>query len=142
MSLISEELYYSANHEWVHVDENIATIGLTNFKQNDLGELLYIDLPDEGKNLHQGEVAFAVESTKHIHDLIAPVSGIVLEINQELVDNPGLINDDPIGAGWILRIEMEKESDLAILMRSASYKNFLQNLKCESDGPKMDQQNV
>jgi glycine cleavage system H protein len=118
----SEEFYYSQNGEWVQVEENLATVGLTDFRLNQLGEVLFLDLPDEGKLVRQGEAFFSIESVKQIHDMISPVSGTIIEVNQDLFENPDRLNDEPFGEGWVIRIEMDNEKDLATLMRASEYK--------------------
>ncbi|MGZ5279809.1 MAG: glycine cleavage system protein GcvH [Pseudobdellovibrionaceae bacterium] len=120
--ITSEEFYYSQNGEWVQVDENLVTVGLTDFRLDQLGEVLFLDLPEEGKLVRQGEAFFSVESVKQIHDLISPVSGTIVEVNQDLYENPNRLNDEPFGEGWVIRIEMENEKDLATLMRASEYK--------------------
>jgi glycine cleavage system H protein len=119
---MSEEFYYSLSGEWVQVDENLVTVGLTDLRLQELGEVLFLDLPEEGKLVRQGEVFFSIESAKHIHDLASPVSGTIVEVNQYLYENPGALNDDPFGEGWLIKIEMENEKDLVLLMRLADYK--------------------
>jgi glycine cleavage system H protein len=119
---VSEELYYARTHEWALVDENVVTVGLTGFRLHQLGDILFLDMPEVGKTVRLGEVFFSIESTKHIHDFAGPVSGTVIEINETLVDDLGRLNDDPFGDGWILRIEMEKESDLTSLMKAPEYR--------------------
>ena len=124
-NLVSEELYYARTHEWAQVDENVVTVGLTGFRLHQLGEVLFLDMPEVGKTARLGEAFFSLESAKHIHDFAAPVSGIVLEVNETLLDDLGRLNDDPFGDGWILRIEMEKETDLTFLMKAPEYKKQL-----------------
>lgn len=124
--LVPDELYYSKNHEWADVDENVVTIGMTGFLLQQLGEVLYLDLPEEGKIVHQGETFFSLESVKVVHDFQAPVSGIILEVNQGLLDEPGTINDDPFSQGWLFKIEMDKDSDLALLMRAPEYRKYVE----------------
>lgn len=120
--MISEEFYYSQNGEWVQVDENLVTVGLTDFRLQQLGEVLFLDLPEEGKLVRQGEVFFSIESAKFIHDFASPVTGTIIEVNQYLYENPDILNDDPFNQGWIIKIEMENEKDLASLMRSVEYR--------------------
>ena len=117
----SGELYYSDTHEWAHVDESLVTIGLTAFRLGQLGEILFLDLPDEGKPVARGESFFSIESVKRIHDFASPVTGTLVEVNQLLFENPSILNDDPYNEGWIIRVEMDNEKDLATLVRSTEY---------------------
>jgi glycine cleavage system H protein len=127
--ILPEELYYSKTHEWIHVDENLVTVGLTEFALNDLGEVLYVDLPDEGQNATIGQTFCSVESVRKIHDFVCPVNGTVLEVNTSLLDNPNQLNDDPLGEGWLFRIEMDNERDLASLLRSREYRELIEPKK-------------
>lgn len=126
---IPEEYYYTKDHEWAQVDENIVTVGITEYAQDALGEIVFVDLPEEGAKLNQGEEFGVVESVKAVSDLIAPVSGTVIEVNTAHTDNPGLINDDPMNEGWLLRIEMDSEKELANLMRAPDYKKLINDKK-------------
>ena len=119
---VPDELYYSKSHEWAQIDENLVTVGLTDFRLNQMGEVLYLDLPEEGKNVTHGEDFFSLESVKEIHDFVSPVTGTIIEINYSIFDNPGLLNDDPYNSGWIVKIEMDNINDLATLMRAEEYK--------------------
>jgi glycine cleavage system H protein len=123
--LIPEDYYYSKDHEWAQVDENIVTIGITEFAQQSLGEIVYVELPEEGQKVTQGEPFGVVESVKAVSDLFAPVSGTVIEINQSLGEDPATLNDDPINNGWLIRIEMDTEKELASLMRAPDYKRLI-----------------
>lgn len=120
--MTSEEFYYSQTGEWVQVDETLVTVGLTDFRLYQLGEVLFLDLPEDGKLVRQGEAFFSIESVKMIHDFISPVSGTIIEVNQQLFENPAILNDDPFNEGWIIKIEMENEKDLSTLMRSTEYR--------------------
>lgn len=126
---LPEELYYSQNHEWLQVDENLVTVGLTEYAVERLGEILYLDLPDEGQHANLGAIFCSLESILRIHDIICPVNGTVLEINTSLVDDPAPLNDDPLGEGWLLRIEMDNERELANFLRAKEYRNFVDGLK-------------
>ena len=123
--LIPEDYYYSKDHEWAQVDENIVTVGITEFAQNSLGEIVYVELPEEGQKVTQGEPFGVIESVKAVSDLFAPVSGTVIEINMPLGDDPAVLNDDPINNGWLIRIEMDTEKELANLMRAPDYKKLI-----------------
>ena len=122
---VPEDYYYTKDHEWAQVDENIVTIGITEFAQDSLGEIVYVELPEEGQKVTQGEPFGVVESVKAVSDLYAPVSGTVIEINQSLGEDPAVLNDDPINDGWLIRIEMDTEKELAVLMRAPDYKKLI-----------------
>lgn len=122
---LPEEFYYTKDHEWAQVDENIVTVGITDYAQSTLGEIVYIELPEEGQKVTQNEPFGVVESVKAVSDLYAPVSGTVVEINSSLVENPGPLNDDPNEEGWLIRIEMDTERELANLMRAPDYKKLI-----------------
>ncbi len=122
---IPEDYYYTKEHEWAQVDENIVTVGITEFAQNQLGEVVYVDLPEEGQKVTQGTTFGVVESVKAVSDLYSPVSGTVIEVNSALVDNPSALNDDPVNEGWLVRIEMDSEKELANLMRAPDYKKLI-----------------
>ena len=114
---VPEEYYYTKDHEWAQVDENVVTVGITEYAQDTLGEVVYVELPEEGQKVTQGEPFGVVESVKAVSDLVAPVSGTVIEVNMSMQDNPGTLNDDPMNDGWLIRIEMDTEKELANLMR-------------------------
>ncbi len=123
--LIPEDYYYTKEHEWAQVDENIVTVGITEFAQNQLGEVVYVDLPEEGQKVTQNTSFGVIESVKAVSDLYSPVSGTVIEVNTALMDDPSSLNDDPINEGWLVRIEMDSEKELANLMRAPDYKKLI-----------------
>lgn len=123
---LPEDYYYTKDHEWAQVDENIVTVGITEYAQEALGEVVYVELPEEGQKITQGQSFGVVESVKAVSDLYAPVSGTVIEVNTALSDNPAILNDDPINDGWMIRIEMDSEKELANLMRSGDYKKLIE----------------
>ena len=123
---VPEELYYTKDHEWALVDENVVTVGITEYAQDSLGEIVYVELPDEGQKVNQNEPFGVVESVKSVSDLLAPVSGTVIEVNGNLSDNPGMINDDSWNGGWLIRIEMDAEKELASLIKASDYKKLIQ----------------
>jgi glycine cleavage system H protein len=123
---VPEEYYYTKDHEWAQVDENVVTVGITEYAQDNLGEVVYVELPEEGQKVTQGEPFGVVESVKAVSDLVAPVSGTVIEVNMTIVENPNTLNDDPMNDGWMIRIEMDTEKELASLMRSPDYKKLIQ----------------
>jgi glycine cleavage system H protein len=126
---IPEDNYYTKEHEWAQVDENIVTVGITEFAQNALGEVVYVELPEEGQKVSQGETFGVVESVKAVSDLYAPVSGTVIEINTAITDDPSILNDNPMNDGWLIRIEMDTEKELANLMRAPDYKKLVAESK-------------
>jgi glycine cleavage system H protein len=126
---LPEDFYYTKDHEWAQVDENIVTIGVTEFAQEQLGEVVYVELPEEGAKVNQGESFGVVESVKAASDLYAPVSGTVIEVNMALMEDPSSLNDDPMNDGWLIRIEMDSEKELANLMRVPDYKKLITEKK-------------
>ncbi len=126
---LPEDYYYTKDHEWAQVDENIVTIGVTEFAQEQLGEVVYVELPEEGAKVNQGESFGVVESVKAVSDLFAPVSGTVIEVNSALLDDPSGLNDDPMNDGWLIRIEMDSEKELASLIRVPDYKKLISEKK-------------
>lgn len=113
--------YYSQTHEYITVDGNIGYVGISDYAQYALGNVVYVDMPDEGDEIEAGEDFGAVESVKAASDLMAPVSGTVLEANEKLADNPRLINEDPM-ANWIIKVELSDPSQLDDLMDEEAYK--------------------
>lgn len=126
---LPEDFYYTKEHEWAQVDENIVTIGITEFAQEQLGEVVYVELPEEGAKVTQSETFGIVESVKAASDLYAPVSGTVIEVNAALLEDPSSLNDDPMNDGWLLRIEMDSEKELANLMRVPDYRKLITEKK-------------
>lgn len=126
---LPEDFYYTKDHEWAQVDENIVTIGITEFAQEQLGEVVYVELPEEGQKVNQGESFGVVESVKAASDLYAPVSGTVIEVNTALMEDPGSLNDDPMNDGWLIRIEMDSEKELANLVRAPEYRKMVTEKK-------------
>lgn len=122
---VPEDLYYTKEHEWAYVDENIVTVGVTSFAQENLGEIVYAELPDEGQKVTQNEPFGVIESVKAVSDLFAPVTGTVIETNAVLMDKPGTLNDDPWNDGWLIRIEMDTEKELASLIKASEYKKLI-----------------
>jgi glycine cleavage system H protein len=108
-----DDLYYHEEHSWARVDGSKVTVGMTDMFQKEAGDVVFIDLPDEEDDVSQGEVCGKIQSRKWIGKLVAPVSGEIFEINEELEEDTSLINTDPYGEGWILKIEVEDEDDLA-----------------------------
>lgn len=127
MAKIEEGLYYSETHEWVKVEGDEALVGITDYAQHALGNIVYVDMPEEGDELTKDEEFGAVESVKAASDLIAPVSGAVIEADAALEDGPGLLNTDPYGS-WIVRVKLADTSELDSLMDAAAYSEFCSKL--------------
>ena len=124
MAKTVEGLYYSESHEWVKVDGNIAIVGITDFAQHAMGDLSYVDMPEVDDEFEAGEEFGAVESVKAASDLISPVSGTVVEVNEALNDNPELVNSDPY-ENWIIKVQLSDASETANLMGADAYKTFI-----------------
>ncbi len=118
------ELKYNAEHEWIRVDGDIGTVGISDFAQQALGDVVFVELPAAGKQLSQGAEAAVVESVKAASEVYAPVSGEVVEINAALDDDSSLVNSDPTGKGWFFKIRLSDASELDALMDEAAYKAF------------------
>ncbi|MCX6147238.1 MAG: glycine cleavage system protein GcvH [Candidatus Kapabacteria bacterium] len=115
------DLKYTTDHEWVRVEGNIATIGVTDHAQGELGDVVYIDVADSVSEVSQGESFGSIEAVKTVADLFAPISGKVIEVNRGLNDAPDTVNKDPYGEGWMVKIEMSNPSELDALMDVDSY---------------------
>ncbi|MEM6319758.1 MAG: glycine cleavage system protein GcvH [Bacteroidota bacterium] len=122
---IPANLKYTEEHEWILVEGNTATVGITDFAQSELGELVYVEVETEGDELEKNEVFGTVEAVKTVSDLFMPVSGKVLEFNSEIEDNPELVNTDPYGAGWIIKIEVANLKELDDLLASTAYESLV-----------------
>ena len=118
---IPSNLKYSKDHEWVKVDGNIATIGITDFAQSELGDIVFVDIQTEGEDLEAGEVFGAIEAVKTVADGLMPVSGKVIEVNADLEGAPESVNSDPYGAGWMIKVEMSDPAELDNLLDAAGY---------------------
>jgi len=119
-------LKYSKEHEWIKVEGNIGIVGITDFAQDQLGDVVFVELPEVGRVLKQHEQFGVVESVKTVSDLYSPVSGKVIEINGELEANPELVNQDPYGAGWMIKIELANPADLEQLLDADAYAKFVE----------------
>ncbi len=118
---IPAELKYTKDHEWVRVDGNIATVGITAFAQGELGDIVYVEIETEGEELDQEEVFGSVEAVKTVSDLFMPVSGKIIEFNSALESNPEAVNSDPYGDGWMVKVELSNPSELDGLLDAAGY---------------------
>ncbi len=116
--------YFTKEHEWIEVAGDTATVGITDFAQGQLGDIVFVELPDAGRQVSKGGEAAVVESVKAASDVFAPVTGEVTEANQALSDDPSLVNTDPEGEGWFFRLRLSDTSELDGLMDAAAYKSF------------------
>lgn len=121
-----DELKYTQDHEWIRLDaDGTATVGITDFAQHELGDIVYVDISTTGQTLEQGEIFGSVEAVKTVSDLFLPISGEVLEVNGETEKNPELVNTDPYGRGWIIKLKPTDEAALNDLMTAEAYKELV-----------------
>lgn len=123
---IPDELRYSKDHEWIRLSGSIARVGITDYAQDALGDVVFVQLPESGKEVLAGQSCSEVESTKSVSDIYVPVSGLISNVNTQLSDSPNLINTDPYGDGWIMEIEVSDLSSVANLLNAAAYKMFIE----------------
>lgn len=129
--MAKENLLYSKDHEWVRREGNDAVIGVTDYAQHELGDVVFVDLPAVGKELKKGDPAANIESVKAVSDVYSPVTGKVIEANTKLGDTPELVNQDPLGAGWIFKISVGQVSELDELMDLKKYEEYLKGIAGE-----------
>ena len=122
---VKENLSYTNDHEWIKIEGNIAMVGITDFAQSELGDIVFIEVETIGEILNKNEVFGTVEAVKTVSDLFIPVSGKVLEFNNALEDNPELVNDSPYGDGWIVKIEIKNTDEISDLLDSEAYKSLI-----------------
>lgn len=120
--------YFTEDHEWIELDGEIGTVGITEYAQGQLGDIVFVEVPEEGKTLSKGDEAAVVESVKAASDVYSPVSGTVIEGNAALGDQPGLVNEDPEGDGWFFKLTLSDTSELDGLMDEAAYETFVSKL--------------
>lgn len=120
-----ENLKYSTDHEWIRVEGDVAYIGVTDYAQRELGEVVFVDITTVGESLAQGETFGSIEAVKTVSDLFVPASGKVLEVNSELEEKPELVNEDPYGKGWIVKISLNNPSEINSLLSHADYKTLV-----------------
>ena len=121
-----EDLKYTREHEWVSIEGAVATIGITDHAQEQLGDVVFVELPTVGDRVEKADAFGVVESTKAVSDVYAPLSGEVAEVNDDLPDNPELINEDPYGDGWMVKIALGDKADLDELMTADEYRKFIE----------------
>lgn len=125
MNMYPDTLRYTKEHEWVLVEGDTGTIGITDHAQQELGDIVYVDLPKPGASIAQGAALGSVESVKAVSDIYAPVSGEVLEVNPVLADAPERLNEDPHGAGWLVKMKLQDPAQAATLMSAADYESYV-----------------
>jgi len=126
MSEVPEDLKYTEEHEWVKKENGKVRYGITDFAQEELGDIVYVELPEEEDDLEKGDMLGVVESVKTVSDLYSPIEGKVVEVNEDLLDTPSIINEDPYGEGWIAMIELSDGSDMDSLMSAEEYKMHIE----------------
>ncbi len=131
--LIPEDLYYTKEHTWVKVEENLAVIGITDYGQDQLGTIVYVELPQKGDFVDAGDKVVSVESLKATVDIFSPLTGKITNINEELNDEPDLINSEPYISGWLYEIELKDPSEMEDLLTAEDYKVYLEELEEDED---------
>ena len=126
---VPEGYLYTRDHEWIKVEGNVITIGVTDYGQKKLREVVYVELPTVGQKVEEGEAIATLESVKASAEVYTPASGKVIEVNSKLVDSPELVNDDPYGDGWIAKVELEEERKFEDLMEPDEYRKYLEDLE-------------
>jgi glycine cleavage system H protein len=124
-----DDFHYTKDHEWVKLQGDQATIGITDFAQKQLGDVVYLELPDEGTQFEFHQSIGVIESVKAVSDIYSPISGEVIEANEGLNDSPEIVNNDPHGEGWIIRLKIKDETELEKLMSASEYEKFLEGLE-------------
>jgi len=122
---VPANLKYSNDHEWIRVEGNVAVIGITDYAQGQLGDIVFLDVQTEGETLDRGDMFGAVEAVKTVADILMPVSGKVLEVNPRLEGEPQLVNQDPYGEGWIIKVEMTEPAQIDSLLSAEDYKGII-----------------
>ena len=124
MANVPEDLHYSKDHEWVRVDGETAVIGITDYAQNSLGDVVYVELPKAGDEFAANESFGSVESVKAVSEVFTPIAGVVAQINESLADEPETVNSDPYGKGWMIRLKMSNAGEVDSLLTAAEYEDF------------------
>jgi glycine cleavage system H protein len=126
---VPQELKYSKEHEWIKVESNTVTIGITDYAQDSLGDVVYVELPQEGTAMVKGETFGVIESVKAVSDLYSPVSGSIVEVNDSIIDNPEAVNEEPYGDAWMLKVELSSPEELDELLASDDYQQYIEEEK-------------
>ena len=122
---IPEDLKYTKDHEWVRVEGNVATVGVTDFAQSELGDIVFVEIETLDEELEKEEVFGSVEAVKTVSDLFMPIGGTIIEINENIESSPELVNSDPYGEGWMIKIEINETSDIENLLTAEAYSNLI-----------------
>jgi glycine cleavage system H protein len=122
---IPAELKYTADHEWIRIEGDIATVGITDFAQSELGDIVYVDVPSVGSTLNAGDIFGTVEAVKTVSDLYLPVNGTILELNAALENNPEAVNQDPYGNGWMVKVKINPSDDFSALLDASAYQSLI-----------------
>jgi len=126
MSSYPDDRLYSKSHEWIRVEGDIGTIGITDHAQKELGEVVFVDMPEIGEIFDAGQEFGTIESVKAVSELFLPITGEVTEVNKVLADEPGAVNEDPHGEGWLLKVKVSSEGDLERLLSNVDYEKFIE----------------
>ena len=124
MANVPEDLHYSKDHEWVRAEGDVATIGITDYAQNSLGDVVYVELPKVGEEFATNESFGSVESVKAVSEVFSPVGGAVIQVNEQLNDTPEKVNTDPYGEGWMIKVRMTAPAEVDSLLTAAEYEDF------------------
>lgn len=126
MSSYPDDRLYSRSHEWIRVDGDVGTVGITDHAQKELGEVVFVDLPEVGEIFDAGQEFGTIESVKAVSELFLPITGEILEVNKVLADEPGAVNEDPHGEGWLVKVKVSSEGDLSRHLNAVDYEKFLE----------------
>jgi len=121
-----EELHYTQSHEWVRIDGDVGTIGITDYAQKELGEIVYLEMPEVGHVFNADEEFGTVESVKAVSELFTPLSGEIVEVNKAAIAEPGIVNDDPFGDGWLIKMKLSTDEEVGKLMSAEDYGKYVQ----------------
>jgi len=124
---IPENLKYTKDHEWIKIDGDEAYVGITDYAQNELGDIVFVEIETEGENLDKEEVFGTVEAVKTVSDIFMPISGEVMEVNAQLEDSPEIVNKDPYGEGWLIKVKISDQSELEELLDASKYKELIES---------------
>jgi glycine cleavage system H protein len=123
---LPDNLKYTQDHEWILVDGDVATVGITDFAQGELGDIVFVEIETEGESLEIGEIFGTVEAVKTVSDLFMPVTGEVIEVNEALADDPEVVNKDPYGNGWMIKVKIANEAELSELLTPEEYRKMVE----------------